>query len=263
MASTWNPDQYNRFRAERQQPFHDLVGLIAPRPDMRVVDLGCGTGELTRMLHERLAARETLGLDSSETMLADSAQFAAPGLRFAGADIGEFGATREWDLVFSNAALHWLPDHPALFARLRAALTDEGQLAVQVPYNFDHPSHTVAATVAREEPFRTALGGFAIERPVLAPEAYAALLNRLGFRTQHVRLQVYAHLLPARDDVIEWVKGTLLTEYKRRLPADLWPRFMDRYRDCLLPELEDDRPHFYPFKRLLLWASVGARHAVP
>lgn len=255
MASTWDPRQYNRFRAERQQPFQDLLALIRPRPGMRVVDLGCGTGELTRILHERLAAADTLGLDSSETMLAESAAQQVRGLRFARADIAAFEAVNVYDLVFSNAALHWLPDHPSLFALLTAALAPAGQLAVQMPYNFDHPSHVVAAALARQEPFRAALGGFAIERPVLAPEAYATLLYGLGYGAQHVRLHVYAHVLPARDDVIEWVRGTLLTEYQRRLPEALWPRFLARYREMLLPELDPAQPHFYPFKRLLLWAQ--------
>lgn len=143
---------------------------------MRVVDLGCGTGEITRLVHAHLAAHDTLGLDSSETMLAESAQHTTPGLRFVCRDIAEFSADATYDLVFSNAALHWLPDHPALFARLAGALAAGGQLAVQMPFNFDHPSHTVAAEVAREPPFVTALGGYAIDRPVLDPVDYAALL---------------------------------------------------------------------------------------
>jgi trans-aconitate 2-methyltransferase len=255
MASTWNPDQYNRFKAERLQPGLDLIALVRPRPGMRAVDLGCGTGELTKLLHDRLGGAATLGLDTSQSMLADSAERAGGGLRFERADIADFAPDAVWDLVFSNAALHWLPDHPSLFARLARALAAGGQLAVQMPYNFGHPSHTIAAAVAHEDPFRAALGGWAIERPVLAPESYAALLHRLGFREQHVRLQVYAHLLPAREDVIEWVKGTLLTEYQRRLPAEQWPPFLARYRERLLPELEPGSPYFYPFKRLLLWAE--------
>jgi len=256
MQSTWDPDQYNRFRAERQQPLLDLLALVRRRPDMRIVDLGCGTGETTRLVHERLAACDTLGIDSSETMLAKSAAHAAEGVRFARADIAAFAARGEYDLVFSNAALHWLPDHPALFARLTAALRPEGQLAVQMPANFDQPSHIVAAAVAGEEPFCGALGGYAVGRPVHAPETYAALLHRLGYREQSVRLQVYAHVLPARDDVIEWVKGSLLTEYERRMPADLWPRFLARYRERLLPELDASRPFFYPFKRVLIWGGI-------
>jgi trans-aconitate 2-methyltransferase len=252
-ASTWDPDQYHRFRNQRQQPFFDLLALLEPRPHPRVVDLGCGTGELTRALHDRLPGAETLGLDSSESMLAKSAAVATVGLRFAPGDIATFGPIAAYDVIVSNAALQWLPDHAELFARLARALADGGQLAVQMPSNYNHPSHVVAAAVAAEAPFRDALAGFAIARPVQTPEWYATRLDQLGFRRQHVRLQVYAHHLAARDEVIEWVRGTLLTAYQRRLPADLWPQFLARYRERLLPQLDDSRPYFYPFKRLLLW----------
>jgi trans-aconitate 2-methyltransferase len=254
--STWNPAQYNRFSRERRQPFFDLLGLLQPHPHMRIVDLGCGTGETTAILHERLAAAQTLGLDSADTMLAGSAARDGDGLSFALADIGAFAARATYDLVFSNAALHWLPDHAALFARLTAALRPGGQLAVQMPYNFDQPSHTTAAAVAAEPPFLEALGGFSIGQPVAAPHWYAALLYRLGYAEQHLRVQVYGHVLDARDDVVEWVKGSLLTAYQQRLPADLWPQFIDRYRRALLPQLADTQPFFFPFKRLLLWGRL-------
>ncbi len=77
----WNPEQYGRFRDERARPFFDLLDLVQPRPGMRVVDLGCGTGELTRELHRRLSARETIGIDNSPAMLAKSAAFAGDGLQ--------------------------------------------------------------------------------------------------------------------------------------------------------------------------------------
>ncbi len=257
-TSVWNPDQYERFRHERSLPFFDLLSLVEKRPAMRVVDLGCGTGELTRRLHRTLGAQETLGIDNSETMLARSADVAGDGLRFDRDDIAKFPGDRgTFDVVFTNAALQWLPDHTTLFARLRTALAPGGQLAVQMPTNYDHPSHTVAADVAAEEPFRSALGGYVrADDVVLAPEAYASLLFKLGFARQHVRLQVYAHSLDDRTQVIEWVRGTLLTDYEKRLPSDLFASFLARYRERLLPQLEDTRPYFYPFKRVLMWAAL-------
>jgi len=143
----WSPDQYERFRGERAQPFWDLAALVESRPGMRVVDLGCGTGELTRALHEQLGAAETLGIDNSPEMLAKAPS--AAGLRFENAGIESF-AGNNLDLVFSNAALHWIPDHERLFGPLTAMLAPGGQLAVQMPANDDHPSHRTAAEVARE-----------------------------------------------------------------------------------------------------------------
>jgi trans-aconitate 2-methyltransferase len=256
-VDTWDPGQYQRFAAERAAPFHDLLALVRPVPGGRVVDLGCGSGELTARLHRQLEAAETVGLDSSPAMLERAAGVAGDGLRFAEGDIGEF---REggWDVIFSNAALHWLPDHAGLFERLAVLLNPGGQLAVQMPANHDHPSHLVAAEVAGEEPFRTALGGYRRLSPVQAPEWYSELLDRLGLADQHVRLQVYLHHLASRDEVVEWVKGTLLTDYESRMPPALFEEFLVRYRRRLLPLLEDARPYRYPFKRLLLWGRRGS-----
>jgi trans-aconitate 2-methyltransferase len=253
----WDPARYERFAAERSAPFRDLLALLRPVPGGRVVDLGCGAGELTAELHRRVAARETLGLDSSPAMLERAGRLAGGGLRFELGDIAAFGRDRgRFDVVFSNAALQWLPDHRELLGRLVGVLAPGGQLAVQMPANHDHPSHLVAAEVAAEEPFRAALGGYARHSPVQAPEWYATLLDRLGAAEQQVRLQVYLHRLADRGEVVEWVRGTLLTDYAARLPAELFEAFLASYRERLLPRLEDARPFPYPFKRLLLWAAL-------
>jgi trans-aconitate 2-methyltransferase len=244
---SWDVDQYERFKNERAQPFRDLAGLIEPRPNMRIIDLGCGTGELTRELHEQMAASETLGIDSSESML----QKASPSgtLHFQLGDIESFVADRPFDLVFSNAALHWIPNHEQLFTRLMPLLAPNGQLAIQMPANHDHPSHRIAAELA---------ASFGIEpRTVnmLAPELYAELLHRLGFKRQHVRRQVYGHVLPSTRDVVEWTKGSTLTPYREALPSERYAEFLSEYTDRLVATLGDSRPYFYTFKRVLMWAS--------
>jgi trans-aconitate 2-methyltransferase len=258
-ADTWDPNQYERFKAERRKPFDDLLALLRPVPGGRVVDLGCGTGELTAELHRASGAAETLGIDTSAAMLRDTAAITAatPGLRFAESDLTDFPArgNQPYDVVFTNAALQWVPDHPKLFAQITQGVAPGGQLAVQVPANFDHPSHTVADEVGRSfglEPMHRYEG-------VLKPESYAALLDHLGYAEQHVRLQVYAHRMAATAEVIEWVKGTMLTHARREL-GDRYPEFLAEYRTRLLVALGDPtgrRPHFYPFKRILLWARRG------
>ena len=222
---------------------------------MRVFDLGCGTGELTRELHRRLDSRETIGIDNSPAMLSRSAAFSGDGLSFRSGDIGEFTANHEFDLVFSNAALQWVPDHPALLERLTAALRDGGQLAVQVPANDDHPSHATAVAVAGEEPFRRRWPVTSASHRFSLPRLTPILLHDLGYRKQAVRLQVYAHELESPEAVIEWVRGSVLTDYEKRLPPELWPLFLERYRERLLPQLRDSRPYLYPFQRVLFWAS--------
>jgi trans-aconitate 2-methyltransferase len=252
---TWDPKQYERFHAERSQPFFDLLAMVRPAPGMRAVDLGCGTGELTREMHRRLGCASTVGYDLSDAMLAKSGAFAGGGLRFEKADLRALDLPKNsLDLVFTNAALHWLPDHAAFLARL-ASWLDDGQIAVQVPANFDHPSHTIASEIAREAPFAAALGDYRHPSSVVAPDAYAQILFDLGFREQRVRLEVYVHLLPSRDDVVEWVKGTLLTGYAERLGEGLYPRFLEAYKARLLPRLREGTPYFYPFKRILFAAS--------
>ncbi|MGE5596348.1 MAG: methyltransferase domain-containing protein, partial [Hyphomicrobiales bacterium] len=149
MASPWNPQQYERFRDERSQPFFDLLELVEPIPGGRAIDLGCGTGELTKVMHERVQARASIGLDNSETMLEKCSQFAGNGLTFRLGTILRFAPHSPFDLVFSNAALQWVPEHYKLFERLVAGLKPGGQLAVQVPANHDHPSHVIAHEVAR------------------------------------------------------------------------------------------------------------------
>jgi trans-aconitate 2-methyltransferase len=254
-GSRWDPAQYERFKAERSRPFFDLLALVRARPGMRVVDLGCGTGELTSELHARLGAKETLGIDSSETMLAKAGELRKVGLRFERGRIEEWNPESPVDLVFSNAALHWVEGHHALFARLSSALAPGGQIAVQVPANDDHPSHAVAAEVARESPFREALGGFVRVSSNLALEEYAKLLDQLGFADMNVRMQVYPHRLASREDVVEWVKGTLLTDYSKRLSPEAYSSFLARYREVLFTRIGEARPFFYAFKRMLLWGA--------
>ncbi len=256
---TWNPAQYERFQAEREQPFHDLVALVTRRPAGRVVDLGCGTGVLTAALHRALEAAETVGVDSSDAMLERSREIDVPGLRFERGDIGDWAPAAPFDVVFSNAALQWVPDHPALLARLTSMIEPGGELAIQVPANFDHVSHQLAAETARHEPFASAMGQYVRTFSVMAPEAYATLLHALGFESQIVRMQVYGHVLESSDAVVEWVRGTLLTDYESRLPVALYQEFLARYREQLHAALGDQRPYFYPFKRILIWGRRPAR----
>jgi trans-aconitate 2-methyltransferase len=252
--SSWDPDQYSRFAREREQPFWDLCALLEPVDSPTVVDLGCGDGRLTSELHRRLGAASTTGIDSSPTML-DSARDRGGGrLRFVAGDL-ETWSGEGVDVVLSNAALHWVPDHATVLGRWRDGLAPGGQLAVQMPTNADHPSHRVVGALAAEWLGADAPPDTVVEH-VRAPEWYSQTLYDLGLERQHVRMQVYGHLLGSTADVVEWTKGTSLTRFKPLLSADRYEQFVDEYRRRLVAELGDHRPYFYTFKRILLWGAL-------
>ncbi len=256
MASdAWNPSHYNQFQAARSQPAFDLIDLIEPQAAMQVVDLGCGDGRLTATLHERLPNARTLGIDSSPRMLAQAPADPAGRLMFQQGRIEDFAATASYDLVFSNAALHWAPDHEQLLARLVAALRPGGQLAVQLPAMFEHPSHLLAAELAQTPRFADALSGYVYRSPVLPLERYAELLFYAGAERQSVRAQVYGQVLATRDEVAEWLSGTLLTVYAERLPPEQYADFLAEFRAGLRRVLPDRRPFYYGYRRWLLWAK--------
>jgi trans-aconitate 2-methyltransferase len=259
VIDTWDPAQYAKYQREREQPFFDLLALIRPAPAMRVLDLGCGTGTLTRLLHETLAARQTIGVDRSPRMLETAALHSPPGLRFEPGTIEAFSAHEEYDLILSNAALHWVEDHETVVGRLLGGLKPGGQLAFQVPAMHGNLTHTLADDLASEEPFQSAFAGWRRPQPVLEPAEYARLLFRAGIADPKVRLVIYPHVLPGREDVVEWMKGTLLTEYERRLDSTQFADFLAIYRARLLERLDPERPFFFPFKRILCWGQKALR----
>jgi trans-aconitate 2-methyltransferase len=251
MVSTWDPDQYERFAADRRRPFDDLLAMVEPIPGGAVVDLGCGTGALTAELHRHTGAAQTVGIDSSPAMLERAVE--QSGLRFELGDIAAWHPPDPVDVVFANASLQWVLDHEALLPRLAAQLAPGGQLAVHVPANFDHPTHTVADELGAAR----GLARVHAFEAVLAPERYAELLHEIGLREQHVRLQVYGIELERTADVVEWTKGTLLTPYRAALDDDAFVSFIDEYRERVLHALGDrsgDKPFFYAFKRILMRA---------
>jgi trans-aconitate 2-methyltransferase len=254
LMDTWNPDQYSKFQREREQPFDDLIALIQRAPAMQVVDLGCGTGTLTRRLHAALNAHHTVGVDRSNRML-DVARREAPmpGLRFETGSIEEFDCHDEYDVICSNAAFHWVENHESLLRRLFTALKAGGQLAFQVPAMHDTLSHGLPDRLAALPRFRDAFGGWTRPQPVLTPEQYSRLLFRVGFEAPKVHLTIYPHVLASRAEVVEWLKGTLLTEYEKRLTSDEFVVFTDACREVLLSQLPDERPFFFPFKRIFCW----------
>lgn len=244
----WNPDLYLKFKAERFAPFEDLMKMVRVRPGLRVFDLGCGTGELTRRLADALPESDVLGIDSSEEMLGQAEGFARPGLRFEQRSIEE--TEGEFDLVFSNAAIQWVDDHAALIPKIVSMVAPGGQVTIQLPANQFHPTHTMIISIATEDPYRSGLGGYAREFPVLRVAEYAELLYANGLAEINCFEKVYPHILPDSEALAEWMSGTALTPYFERMEDSLSKKFVKEYRRRLA-ERYPTSPVFFGFNRIL------------
>lgn len=257
-SDAWNPNQYDKFKDERSRPFFDLMFLIQEIKNPKVIDLGCGTGELTAQLHKTLNAKETIGLDSSDEMLAKSKSFETSSLHFRKGQIETWQAPNQYDVVLSNAAIQWCGNHYEILKRVKEALRAGGQIAIQMPVNHDYPTHTLAMQMSSEQPLNSQLGGqrYSVDQYMLTAQDYATLLFKLGFKEQKVFVQVYGHVLDSRESVIEWVGGTTLTYFKSRLSKEDYAIFLTQYKDRLFGILKDERPFFYPFKRLFIWGRL-------
>jgi len=229
-----------------------LVALISVRPGLRVIDLGCGTGELTARLARLLPESDVLGIDSSAEMLARAEALAGPGLRFERRAIEDVDGS--WHLVFSHAAIQWVAGHGSLVPRLLSMVAPGGQLAVQLPSNFMHPTHLLYEETAQEEPFRAALASWERAWPVLSIDQYAELLYAGGADEIVAFEKVYPHVLADADALADWMEGTALVPYRERLAAELYAQFVERYRERLR-ERFPSRPVFFGFRRTLFVAK--------
>jgi trans-aconitate 2-methyltransferase len=206
---------------------------------------------LTSRLAGLLPDSQVLGIDSSPDMLAKTQAFQGPNLDFQLRDIQEI--EDGWDLIFSNAAIQWIGDHPALVPQLFSHLNPGGQLVVQLPSNHRHPAHRLIVETASEQPFERALKGWLRQSPVLPVEDYAELLFAAGGQDMVVFEKVYPHMLENSDAVADWSAGTALLPYMERLEAELREPFMQRYRQKLRQHWPGS-PVFYGFRRILFTA---------
>jgi len=203
----WDPNQYARFNTERSRPFFDLVGQVAAVTPATVVDLGCGSGELTATLADRWPTAQVIGIDSSPEMIAQAGQFTGPRLSFRLGEAADFDASGV-DVLVSNALLQWVPGHLELLSRWVAELNPGGWLAFQVPDNFTAPSHRLMRELAESPAWAGKLAGVLRHTDAVHPvNDYLLWLCATGLRTAGWQTS-YLHLLPGADPVLEWVRGT-------------------------------------------------------
>lgn len=222
----WDPGQYGRYAGLRARPFHELLARVGAQTPSHVVDVGCGSGELTALLAQRWPDAEVEGVDSSAGMLARAPS--SPRLTFTCADAREWRPARPVDVVLSSAALQWVDEHDRVLLDLLGCLNPGGWLGLQVPGNFDAPSHVLLReTVARWLPSLPLRWD-----PVLDPAGYAGLLGSAGCRVDAWET-TYLHVLDGTDPVLEWVKGTALRPVLDALPARQHAGFLEEYGAAL------------------------------
>lgn len=256
MAHTWDPARYLTYADERGRAFVDLIARVAADRPRRVVDLGCGPGNLTTLLAERWPDAEALGLDSSPEMIA-AARSAAPGTTFEVGDLREWAPAGPVDVLVSNATLQWLPDHLALLPRLVSAVAPGGWLAFQVPGNFGEPSHTIRDELAAEAPYAEHTRGVAVPSSH-DPAVYLDALIGLGCSVDAWET-TYLHVLTGADPVFTWVSGTGARPTLQALPEDLRAGFEAELKRRLA-EAYPSRPYgvVLPFRRVFVVAQVPA-----
>ncbi|TMS49129.1 trans-aconitate 2-methyltransferase [Mycobacterium sp. DBP42] len=252
----WNPETYLAFADHRGRPFYDLLSRVGAEAPRRVVDLGCGPGNLTETLAQRWPGATLEAWDSSPEMVA-AAQ--ARGLEAHAGAIEHWEPQPDTDVLVSNAALQWVPSHRELVSRWARQLSSGAWIAFQVPGNFDAPSHHAVRALARREPFTGPL----CDMPwrdvgqVDTPVQYAGLLTDAGCAVDAWET-TYVHQLSGETPVLDWITGTALTQVKGRLTDELW----QQYRQAIIPMLAEAYPRradgttFFPFRRVFVAARV-------
>lgn len=252
----WNPQTYLGFAAPRGRPFFELLARVGADAPRRVADLGCGPGNLTERLADRWPDAVIEAWDSSPEMVAAAR---ARGVHARLGDLRTWVPMSGTDVVLSNAALHWVPEHAELLARWAGQLDAGAWIAVQVPGNFGAPSHTVVNELAARVPWREWLADlpFRAGSVVETPARYAELLTDAGCSAD-VWETTYVHELTGAHPVLNWITGSSLTAVRERLTEEQWQRF----RAELTPMLDEAYPSrpdgrtFYPFRRIFMVAQV-------
>ncbi|MFP5253892.1 MAG: trans-aconitate 2-methyltransferase [Actinomycetes bacterium] len=252
---TWDPERYLTYADERGRPFVELLARVGARDPRSVVDLGCGPGNLTRLLAERWPAARVLGLDSSPEMVAAGSDL--PGVRLAVADLRTWEPTEHVDVLVSNATLQWVPEHLALLPRLVGHVAAEGWFAFQVPGNFGEPSHTILRDLAADQPYAAHTQGAATPKAHDAA-TYLEQLARLGCVVDAWET-TYLHVLTGEDPVFTWISGTAARPTLQALPNRLRPAFEAELRRRLR-EAYPSGPAgvVLPFRRVFVVARVPA-----
>lgn len=253
MDVKWDPAKYVQFGDYRDRPFFDLANRVHANRPAQVVDLGCGPGNLTATLAERWPGADVVGLDSSAEMLAKAAHLAEdnPSLRFEQVDIAGWNPSAETDVVVSNAALQWVPGHQDMMRSWLEALRPGAWFALQVPGNFNAPSHALMRRLTASGRWAPKLGGLLRGgESVGGPADYLQILLDAGYSADAWET-TYQQVLPGENAVLDWVRGTALRPVLAVLSAGDGAEFEAEYASALREAYpQSGHGTVFPFRRI-------------
>jgi trans-aconitate 2-methyltransferase len=251
----WDPQQYLKFSGHRLRPAVDLLMRIPDFAPRAIADLGAGAGNVTKLIRERWPDARVTGVEGSAEMVA-AGRKAAPDVEWSHEDLGHWSPAGQYDLIYSNAALHWLPDHAALFPSLMEKVARGGILAVQMPRNFTAPSHVLIGETALDGPWRSKVEHLVTPPPVEAPAFYHDLLSPMSASIDIWETE-YLQVLEGENPVKEWTKGTWLTRYLDVLQGEEKIAFEAAYGRRVAKAYPKNAAGqtLFPFRRLFMVAQ--------
>jgi trans-aconitate 2-methyltransferase len=255
--SDWDPILYAKFESERMRAARDLLAQVPLASADLVYDLGCGPGNSAELLLRRFPDARTIGLDTSDAMLAQ-ARMRARKAHFVKQDIKGWAPDDRPDLIFANAALQFLPDHDQLFPRLMSYLAPGGVLAVQMPNTARESSHALMRMVAAEGPWSSRLVPIAKTQPLIAEyDDYYEWLRPVASRID-VWMTTYVHRLDGPQGIADWFAGSTLQPFLERLDDNERGEFLARYRSGLKEAypIQSDGKTLFPYPRLFIVAML-------
>lgn len=254
-GTTWNPEHYLRFGGERTRPAVDLVSRIQVECPKTVVDLGCGPGNSTAVLRSRWPAARVVGVDDSHEMIA-AARAEYPAEEWVLSSIEEWAPEHPFDVVYSNAAFQWVPDHGPLVERLFATVSNRGALAFQIPSVTYSRVQTLIREIARDGEWAARMAGPLAELTMESPAFY---YDRLASSARSIDAweTEYLHVMESPAAIVEWISSTGLRPFLDALDGDrerqeFVGRLLARVRESY--EVRSDGRVLFPFRRTFVVA---------
>jgi trans-aconitate 2-methyltransferase len=252
----WNPELYLKFEKERTQPSIDLVSRINFDRPGKIIDIGCGPGNSTQILVQRWPDALVTGVDNSAAMI-ERAKKDFPNQNWKLLDAGKDEIDGKFDILYSNAAIQWIPNHAELLLKFYSALNDHGLIAIQIPMFWDMPLGKAIIKISEDRRWEATLKGVT---ELFTIHAYSYYYDQLSqwFDSIEMWETNYIHIMDSHFAILEMIRSTGLKPYLERLENE---NDKKEFEALVLREIIKDYPQqinervLFPFDRLFFIAN--------